>query len=214
MKKRILFCLILTLFFVGPLDTFAQPAPGNEASNSTAVPLVEGLHELLLQSMKAGESMTCSQRYERLEPYILKAFDFPLICRIVLGRHWKELDKAKREEFIKVFSRMTVATYASRFDAWSGESFKTIYAGMDKKGHFRVETFLVKKNGEKISLDYACRRSGDDWKIVSVSARGVNDLSVKRAAYASYLKEHSIDELMAKLEKYAKKCLENSEKRK
>ncbi len=186
---------------------FSQTGVLEEASNTTAVQVVEGLHALLIKSMKAGKEESCPKRFKMLESYILGSFDFPLISRIVLGRHWKKLDADKRNTFIHSFARMTIATYASRFDSWSGESFKTIYSGPDERGHMKVETVLVKSNGERISLDYTCRQDNGRWKIVAVAARGVNDLSVKRAAYASFLKDHTIDQLIAKLDAYTQKCV-------
>ena len=197
--------IILGLSLV-PGMAFSQTGVLEEASNTTAVQVVEGLHSLLIKSMKAGKEESCPERFKMLESYILRSFDFPLISRIVLGRHWKKLDSEKRNTFVHSFARMTIATYASRFDSWSGESFKTIYSGPDQRGHMKVETVLVKSNGERISLDYTCRQDKGRWKIVAVAARGVNDLSVKRAAYASFLKDHTIDQLIAKLDAYTKKC--------
>ncbi len=209
MKRAFLtltFCILLcSIMWTG--FAFSQKNPGEETGNATAVQVVEGLHSLLIQSMKAGKKDSCQERFRLLESYILDSFDFPLISRIVLGRHWKEMDEKKRQEFVRAFARMTVATYASRFDSWSGETFKTIYSGPDERGHMKVETVLVKSDGEKITLDYTCRQKGGRWKIVAVAARGVNDLSVKRAAYASFLKEHSIDQLISRLEDYTKKCV-------
>ena len=211
--KRWLLCFGIWIFsFLAAAAVFAEPDAPAVSANSTAVNVVEGLHDLLIKSMKAGKSDSCPDRYHMLEPYILNAFDFPLISRIVLGRCWKKMDKAKRQKFVDTFSRMTVATYAEQFDSYSGESFKTLDAGPDKRGHFRVKTVLVKKNGEEISLDYTCTDTGDRWKIVSVSAKGVNDLSLKRADYSSFLKKHNVDELISKLEEKAQKC--NAEEKK
>ncbi len=183
----------------------AQVATSSD--NQTAVQVVEGLHKLLLESMQAGDKTTCAQRYERLRPYILKSFDFPLIARIILGRYWRKMDEEKRQHFIGAFSNMTIATYAERFDSFSGESFKTLGAGLDQRGHLRIRTVLIKKNGEEISLDYTCRKAGDQWRIVAVSANGVNDLSLKRADYTSFLKDHTIDELIEKIEDQYEKCV-------
>ncbi len=209
MKKAILsltFGLLLVLT-LADASVFSKIGTKEGAANVTAAKVVEGLHSLLIESMKAGTKKSCSDRFTMLKPYILDSFDFPLISRIVLGRHWRDMDEKKRQEFVDAFAHMTIATYASRFDSWSGESFRTIYAGPDERGHVKVETVLVKSDGDRISLDYTCRQKDGKWKIVAVAARGVNDLSVKRAAYASFLKNHSIDELIARLDEYTSKCI-------
>ncbi len=207
MKRRLLPFGIWIFSFLAAAAVFCTPDASGVSANSTAVNVVEGLHDLLIKSMKAGEKDSCPDRYHMLEPYILNAFDFPLISRIVLGRYWKKMDVPEQKRFVNIFSRMTVATYAERFDSYSGQSFKTVNAGPDSRRHFRVKTVLVKRNGEEISLDYTCRETGGRWKIVSVSAKGVNDLSLKRADYSSFLKKHSVDELISKLDEKARKCV-------
>ncbi len=206
--KKILTAVLLSCFVMLQASPgLAEDARGSNDGNTTAVQVVEGLHQLLLKAMKTGKDTSCPERFRMLQTYILKSFDFPLISRIVLGRYWRKMDEKKRHEFVEAFSRMTIATYAERFDSYSGESFKTKGSSLDPRGHLRVETVLVKKDGEQISLDYTCRNTGGHWKIVSVSARGVNDLSLKRADYSSFLKRHTIDELIAKLKDQAQKCI-------
>ena len=176
--------------------------------NETAVEVIEKLHGLLIRSMKMGGNTTCQERFKFLSSFIKNSFDFPTICRIVLGRsHWKKMDRETRERFIEAFSDMTVATYARRFDSYSGERFKTQGARLDSRGHYIVDAFLIKANGDKIDFKYVCRKVGQEWKIISVSARGVNDLSVKRADYNAFLKKHTITELIEKLHEQADRCL-------
>ncbi len=202
----LLLCIFLSLCAFPAAASSANNMAGQVSSNSTAVQVVEGLHAILLKSMKKGSSLSCRERYKLMEPFILKSFDFPLISRIVLGHYWRSMDDAERQEFLTAFSSMTVATYASRFDSYSGEQFKTIDSKIDDRGHYRVDTVLIKKDGDEISLSYTCRKVDDHWKIVGVAARGVNDLSLKRADYSSFLKKHSIADLISKLREQARKC--------
>ncbi len=182
--------------------------------NETAIEVIEKLHGLLIRSMKMGDNTTCQERFKFLSSFIKNSFDFPTICRIVLGRgHWKKMDKETRKRFIEAFSDMTVATYARRFDSYSGERFRTQGARLDSRGHYIVDAVLIKANGDKIDFKYVCRKVGQDWKIVSVSARGVNDLSVKRADYNAFLKKHTITELIEKLHEQADRCLGKRDRR-
>ncbi len=184
----------------------AQDVQGS--SNVTATKLVEEFHKLLIRSMKMGNNSTCTERFHFLAPFIEKGFDFGLISKIVLGRrHWKQMDEKTKEKFIKAFTKMTVATYARRFDSYSGQRFETVGAKLDRRGHQIVDAVLIKKDGDRIDFRYICKKVNGTWKIVSVSAKGVNDLSVKRADYNSFLKKHSIYELIEKLTEKAQLCL-------
>ncbi len=200
-KKFFTFFLAIALASV----FFVPIAPCQEKPE--AVVIVEGLHSLLIKSMKKGKETTCKERYDSLYKYIKNAFDFPTISRLVLGRkNWKKMDELEKKEFITAFMEMTVATYASRFDSYSGEKFKTKGFKKNRKGHFIINTVLIKKDKEEIDFKYLLRRVKDHWKIVSVSAKGVNDLSVKRADYNSFLKNHSIKELIKKIKEKASSC--------
>ncbi len=202
-----LFILSSASFSMGK-EINAHKATTIQDANESAIQVVEKFHLLLLESMKMGDNATCAQRYKLLAPYIKDHFDFPFISRIVLGRrHWKKMDQDTKRRFIDAFAKMTIATYAKRFDSYSGERFETVSSGSDKRGHFVVEAVLIKPDNEKIGFRYICRKVGNRWKIVSVSAKGVNDLSVKRADYNNFLKKHSVDELIYWLVAQSEKCL-------
>ncbi len=169
---------------------------------------VNSLHEALIRAMKLGDKVPCSRRYTVLEPVIKDLFDFPLTSRLVLGRYWKGLDQEKRRQFINAFAAMSTATYADRFSGYSGEKFKTVDTVMIKKHRTLVKTLLITSKGEEIPLDYSCVLSGNTWKIVTVTAKGVNDLAIKRSEYTSFLKDKSIDQLISFLKEQAQRCVE------
>ena len=50
------------------------------------------------------------------------------------------------------------------------------------------------------SFNYIIQKNGKKWRIISVIANGINDLSLKRAEYAAILKKDGIDTLIKKLE--------------
>ncbi len=210
-SRRFLFpVLITTLIIVFIKGTVFSETARKDAGqgNATAVEVVEKLHSLLIRSMKMGANTTCPKRYAFLSPFIKSSFDFPTICRIVLGRrHWNEMDKSLKKRFVDAFTTMTIATYADRFDSYCRERFETTGARLDSRGHYVVRAILAKADGDRIDFEYICRKVNGNWKIVSVSAMGVNDLSVKRADYNSFLKNHSIPELIDRIRQQADRCL-------
>ncbi len=167
---------------------------------------VQSLHDALLSAMKLGEDASCGRRYEMLEPVLNKLFDFELTSRLVLGRYWKKLSPEKRKEFVKAFSRMSTAVYAERFKGFAGEDFRIVETVRQRKNRSTVKSIIITSKGEKIPLDYTCVLHGSSWKIVTVTARGVNDLAMKRSEYTSYLKNHTIDELISFVNEQVLKC--------
>jgi len=195
-KKRL---LQIALVFV--LATSA-PAAGADLSPSQ---VVEKLHAALLASMQSGDRLPCAQRFETLLPVVRTSFDFAFIARLAVGRYWRKLEDAQQQALITALTRMSAATYARNFDSFSGQRFETLEVKQPKKTKAVVKTLLITTK-EKVDLDYICRKTENGWKIVSVAARGVNDLSMKRAEYTSFLKTHDIAALIEKMHAKTDKC--------
>ena len=171
-----------------------------EENFEPAIAVVEKLHETLLNNMQNSASLGYNGRYEELSPVIKSSFDTPLIAKVVLGRNWKELDTQQQSDFVELFNRLSVATYASRFDNFSGESFKTIKIDNMKKGRILVKTELVSPDDEPVNLDYIMQLNNGQWYIISVIADGVNDLSLKRAEYSNVIKDKGYSGLVSDIE--------------
>ena len=172
-------------------------APAGAADSATQV--IENLHAELLFVMKQAKKLGYAGRYQRLAPTVTASYDFPYISKVVVGRYWRSFTADQKSQFIRAFSKLSIATYANRFDGYSGERFKTISGEGLKRGHLLVNTVLIKANGEEIELDYILHQNNDQWLIINVIAEGVSDLSLKRADYTSYLKKNGFDALLKKL---------------
>ena len=172
-------------------------APAGAADSATQV--IENLHAELLFVMKQAKKLGYAGRYQRLAPTVTASYDFPYISKVVVGRYWRSFTAEQKSQFIRAFSKLSIATYANRFDGYSGERFKTISRQELKRGHRLVKTVLIKANGEEIELDYILHQNNDQWRIINVIAEGVSDLSLKRADYTSYLKKNGFDALLKKL---------------
>lgn len=168
--------------------------------------VVERLHGTLLEVMKDAHELGYEGRYAKLDPVVRQAFDLRDIVRIAVGSHWGKLSEEDRELLVDTFSRLSVATYASRFDGYSGETFTLDGVEDLKRGRKLVRSGLVKPSGEKIRFDYVLQPEGDGWKIVNVVVDGVSDLSLKRAQYTATLEAKGfaglLDELKDKIRGY------------
>ena len=185
--------VVITIFAL--LSLLVAPA----GAADSAAKVVEVLHAELLFVMKQAKKLGYAGRYQRLAPTVTASYDFPYISKVVVGRYWRSFTAEQKSQFIRAFSKLSIATYANRFDGYSGERFKTISEEELKRGHRLVSTVLIKANGEEIELDYILHQNNDQWLIINVIAEGVSDLSLKRADYTSYLKKNGFDALLKKL---------------
>jgi phospholipid transport system substrate-binding protein len=175
----------------------AGPVLGQTTDNrqSDAGMVVGELHQALLDVMQNAKTLGYQGRFDRLYPVISSIFDTPLIVQVILSRYWKDLDELQQQNFIDLFRHLSVATYASRFDAFNGEHFNETARQELKKGRLLIKTELLRPNDSTVNLDYLMHEKDGKWYIISVIADGVNDLSLKRAEYASVIKDKGFEGL-------------------
>ena len=177
--------------------------PGAWAATAEIDPItapVQALHDSLLEIMRQSQSAAYEARHALMEKTVADHFDIPLIARVVLGRHWQALEVGQQQAFIDLFARLTIATYVSRFDAFDGQSFRTLATRALRENRYLVKTAFEAPGAEAVSLDYLVQQTGAGWKIISVIAAGVNDLSLKRAEYGGLIRDQGYPALVGSLE--------------
>jgi phospholipid transport system substrate-binding protein len=182
--------LILTL-------TVSSNCRADETTDAVAV--VEKLHETLLNVMKNADKQGFQDRYDILAPVISESFDTALIAKTVIGRYWKQLSEQQQSDFINQFNILSISTYASRFDSFSGDTFNSLSTETTKKGRIIVKTEISSPDDEPVRLDYLMHNRDGKSYIISVIADGINDLSLKRSEYASVIKKNGFDALVSKI---------------
>jgi phospholipid transport system substrate-binding protein len=172
-------------------------APYAQADNASPREVVEVFHGALLDVMKQSKKLGYNGRYQELEPVIAQAFHLPLMARIVAGRHWSEFDPQQQSTLVEAFARMTTATYASRFNGYSGEKF-IIGDEVSVQDNSRiVKTRIVKSDGEPVEINYLVRRFDDGWRVVDIYLKGTySEIATRRSEYTSVIERKGLDGLV------------------
>lgn len=171
-----------------------------DSAEQTARLTVENFHATLLNMMQEAELLGYEGRYKWLEPAIHESFALEFMARVVAGSKWRQLSESDQERLSKAFARMTVATYASRFSGFSGETFKTLGVEDAPRGTKLVKTHLVKSDGSTVSLNYVMRGDGN-WQVVDIYLDGrISELATRRSEYSSVLRNHGIEELLRRID--------------
>ena len=185
----------------------ARPAA---AAPTDAEARVNNFYAALLDTMKQAKRLGTKGRYERLFPVILETFDVPGMTRLAAGPAWQAASPAQQSQLIDAFSRLMTATYAARFDEFTGERFE-IASAVDQPPNKVVRTRLVQSNGKIFNLNYLMRGAADGWKIADVYLDGtISELAARRAEFSSIIKGGGPDALVALLRERADKLLTDS----
>ena len=179
-----------------------------EAQSDPTAP-VRAFYDALLGVMKRAKTLGVRGRYDALAPVIRKAFDLPAMTRIAVGPRWTSIPADQQSALIDAFSRMTIATYANRFDGYSGERFE-VETNVDARGSGSVvHTRIVQPKGEPVTINYLMRKSGGDWKIVDVYLTGtISELATRRSEFGSILDTGGPKALIGSLTQQADRLLQ------
>lgn len=189
------------------VSAIAAPFASAQAAD-TPEATIGGLNETLLSTMKQAQTLGVAGRYEALSPVLAKTYDTPLMARLAVGQTWGSLQPAQQAAIIDSFRRMMIATYAKRFDGFSGESFQIVEIANRGTADKMVKTQIIQSNGKPIAINYLMRKSGPEWKIVDVYLDGtISELASRRSEFASILKAGGPDALIASLKKQGDKLL-------
>lgn len=184
-----------------------QPVVQPDTVAGAAEP-VEKLHSALLGAMKMSKTQDVRARFAILEPVLEKTFDMRLMTALSAGSYWRAATPESRRALVAAFQRFSVATYASRFNGWSGQSFETQSVGDGPRGTKIVRTRINRPDQEPVPLSYVLREAAGKWQIVDILlAAGISEIAVRRSEYRSVLKSGGIPALELMLEERTRKLL-------
>jgi phospholipid transport system substrate-binding protein len=186
-------------------------APAFGESSDPAASSITSLYGSLLDTMKQAKQLGVKGRFQKLSPVLAKTYDLASMSRIAVGPSWSTLTPQQQAGITNAFTRMTIATYASRFDGFSGEQFQILETIDRPNGDKIVKTQIVKSDGGTVPLNYLVRKSGSDWKIIDIYLDGtISELANRRAEFGSILKSGGPDALVSSLTKQGDKLLTGS----
>ncbi len=181
------------------LACFSLAAPASAQDGPTAV--VQQLNDALLGVMQEADTLGFAGRYDKLEPVLGEVFAFPTMARVAAGSHWRGLSADQRERLADAFARFSIATYANRFDGFSGERFEIGSEEEAARGSTIVESRIVTGSGERVALNYLLRQNAGSWRIFDVYLDGsISELATRRSEYTSILDNQGFEGLITRLE--------------
>lgn len=190
MRVRILSILTLLVCLMG------SPA----RAETTPSDLVKNFYASLLETMKEGPKLGFDGRYQKLEPTVTATFNLPAMARMAVGPAWAKASEAQREGVVKAFTAFSVATYASRFKKFDGESFAVTGEKQAGAGTI-VETKLTPQGEEPVILNYMVRKDETGApRIMDVYLdASISELATRRSDFGAVIKAKGIDALIDSL---------------
>jgi len=160
---------------------------------------VRGFYDALLTTMRNGPTLGQSGRYARLAPVVDRVFDVPSMTRLAIGPTWATLSPAQQQQLVEAFRHYVAATYADRFDSYSGQQLQ-VTGERPYNADVIVQTKIVKSDGDTTTLDYLMRQNQGSWQISDVYLDGtISQLAIQRSEFHSILRREGVDGLVMAL---------------
>lgn len=135
-----------------------------------------------------------------MEQELLPHIDYQFAAFKVLGKHFRSVPKEKLSEYVKVFRKYLITTYAVAMSYYDDQDvlFEPV---SDVQGKKAVTVRAVIKDDERpdIKIAFKVRKNSktNQWKAYDMVAEGISLIDSKRSEFESILRKGGIDEVIA-----------------
>jgi len=148
----------------------------------------------------ANGDASLDQKKEGFENLFQKGFDVPLVARIVLGRYWRVATPAQQDEYVSLFHRYIVGTYAARLNAYSGQTFHITGEQRLNEAEVLVKSVIREAGAPDLKIDWRVLNRDGENRIVDVVVEGVSMAITHRSEFAAVIsKTGNVDTLLERL---------------
>ena len=194
MLRTLKIAIVSLLFLVGN-NVFSQPSP---------VPMLEQTAQKIIGTLKDHQTSLRSDPkivHHAIQTYLLPHIDVEGMSRSVLGRQaWMKATATEKRAFEQEFTQLVIRTYAAPLAEYSGETvtFTPVRGNLD--GRFvRVNSMILRPNGQRIPLSYNLVSKSGSWKIYDLNVEGVSLLQSFRTQFANILQQGNMHDLLEQM---------------
>ncbi len=163
----------------------------------------------LLKANRDAYAEDHEKLYAMVHQHIAPLFDFKVITKLVLARHYKKASAEQRVQFADRFRDRLIRTYATALLKYQDEEF--VFHPLSAKPEDRrviIKTeFKRRDGGPNVSVNFRFFKGKNDWKAYDVSSEGVSMVTNYRSVYASQIKREGLDAVIEKLSQANKQAL-------
>lgn len=197
MKKN-LTLVSLFLFFIFPLHVYAGVPLDTVQSHVNEV-----LKVLRDPDLKSADAE--ARKKEKLRTIADKMFEFTVLSKRSLGRDWRKLNAAQRDEFVSLYKKILEKAYMDRIITYTDEEILFTNETMLSENKAEVES-VITTSSQKIPVNYRLVRQGGKWQVYDVIIEGISLVRNYRSQFKSILSNKTPEELLKILREKADKA--------
>lgn len=182
-----------------------------DAVSDTASSAVDRFGVSVIAAVKGdGAASSPEARYRNLSSLVSESFNLPFMMESATGARWRNATENDRNRLTDAFLRMSIGTYLTRFEDYTGEYFVVTGEQPNIDGTTRVVTRLVRPRRPDLAVTYVTQKFQDGWRIVDIIFGGsISELTVRKSEFAGALSRGGLANLIVRLNEQADKMLAN-----
>ncbi len=188
---------VLFLFFlISPL-CFAVVSPADQ---------LQGVANKMISQLESNKSQLHNMSVIRgiVNQVLIPDVALDRMSASVVGRSWRTATPAQRAQFEKEFSYLVTTTYASALSSYNNDKviFQPLRGDFATQQTTRVNSVIVRQNGQRIPITYDVARSGDTWKVYDFSIEHVSMVQSYHSQFADVLAQGGMPALLTRLQSH------------
>ena len=172
-----------------------RAAPSPEAAQS----LIEQVSTQVL-TILSDRGLSDRQKFDDLVGLLSQPIDLDLVARLILGRHWRSANDARREAYLGLFREYALANLASKLHLYRGQGFEVTGAEAVSKQDAVVTSRILNPGEAPLQVDWRLR-TRDDGRLVVIDliVAGVSLIVTLRSEFAAVIERQGFDGLLVEL---------------
>jgi phospholipid transport system substrate-binding protein len=139
-----------------------------------------------------------------LQQHLLPHVDYKFAALKVLGKNFKKVPKDRLPEYVKVFRKYLITTYADALFKFDG--YNIVFASLPTPKNQKITTIraVVSSAGKPdINVAFKARYNSKtgEWKVYDMIAEGISLLSAKQSEVSALLRKDGIDGVIESMRK-------------
>ncbi|MCG3200651.1 MAG: putative phospholipid-binding protein MlaC [Gammaproteobacteria bacterium] len=191
--------LVFMFWSIALAGAAAEPNAG-EDPQALVHDTIEKLRAAVLRD-KAAIEEDPDRAVEIVDRIVSPHVDAARSGRLILGKHWRAATPGQRQEFIDLYKRLLLRTYAIHVSDYTDVQvsyLSTLPLGEEGREAV-VRTRVIRPGKDPANVDYRMIRTESGWKVYDVVANGVSIVVTFRSGVDAEIRQFGIDGLISRL---------------
>ncbi len=180
---------VFLVLILGSTLPSVEPAAAEKYTNREARTFLAALGERAIEVAR-DKTSTRKDQESQMRALLREGFDLKVLARLVLGKHWRNLEMGQREDFVELFEDAMVHQTLTMFSRYTGETFDITGAGADRTNPrlIKVSMDVKRSNGALLAkVHWRIRKDRENFRVVDIVVEGVSMALTLRQEYGAVI---------------------------